>query len=60
MFNLKYKKYIGHIHIKDKNSKLQNVPLNTGLVDISKNTNTLDFKCFENLSTFTNYLIING
>ena len=33
--------------------------LNTGLVDISKNTNTLDFKCFKNLLTFTNYLI-NG
>lgn len=34
--------------------------LNTGLFDISKNTNTLDFKCFKNLSTFTNYLITNG
>jgi len=32
----KFGKNIGHIHIKDKNSKLQNVPLNTGLVDFKK------------------------
>ena len=32
----KFGKNIGHIHIKDKNSKSQNVPLNTGLVDFKK------------------------
>ena len=32
----KFGKNIGHIHIKDKNSKLQNVPLNTGLVNFKK------------------------
>lgn len=32
----KMHKYIGHIHIKDKNKKKQNVKLNTGLVDFTK------------------------
>ena len=32
----KFGSNIGHIHIKDKNTKFQNVPLNTGLVNFKK------------------------
>lgn len=33
---VKMNKHIGHIHIKDKNKKKQNVKLSTGLVDFNK------------------------